>query len=492
MEIYLQTKEEKQVYFSKMQKRLKQEVLLATKYLNFGVKIIRVQCYTLEILPFLEQQFSFVLDDEAKYFDETIMVWKEENFSSCMVSLSDALNPLKNIRLRVEKVCNNRKYPSVSVFHGKDLVLFGDASNQVIELYDDACHVCYYGVSNFNPEELIKQGHLFIQVLNKFLKRKDLNLTHGAVLGLDNQGVLLCARGQRGKSTLAVHALINGFDYVSDDYQILKQDADGLYAYPIYSIITLSPYMYTKMYNCFEGKFCCNNARKDKYVFDISKYHSQFRVHYPIRLALFPEIVNHTAPSIEVCSIQDRERAIVQLIHSTVMQMRDLNNHEVIQKLFNMVSSLPFYKINLCADISKNTECLRNFLEMRSFVPPAREVLKGVLVDITFDLATFLDVETYTLYSMNKFATDVYINLSGGFSEEEIWTHLEELQQKNEKLQEAFQLFVSILRQKNFVRKKCFVGNIPNLNATYAAECGYKLSVLEFAESKTIELINIK
>ena len=152
------------------------------------------------------------------------------------------------------------------------------------------------------PEEAIKQGHLFVQLLNRILKTPDTNLIHGACIGLNGKGVLLCARGQQGKSTLAVHALLDGFEYVSDDYLTLEKSRDGLLAYPIYSIVTLSPQMYNEMYEALQGtRFVSNNARRDKYVLNIANLHARFRTAYPVQVCMLPEIFPGAEPSITRC-----------------------------------------------------------------------------------------------------------------------------------------------------------------------------------------------
>ena len=107
---------------------------------------------------------------------------------------------------------------------------------------------------------------------------------HGAVIGLNGDGICFCARGQRGKSTLSVLSMMKGFEYVSDDYLILHKKDNQLLSSPIYSIITLSPVMYNRLYDYLKGsQFVSNNARKDKYVFNISNFHNTFKQNYPIK-----------------------------------------------------------------------------------------------------------------------------------------------------------------------------------------------------------------
>ncbi len=152
--------------------------------------------------------------------------------------------------------------------------------------------------------------------------------------------------------------MIEGFEYVSDDYLVLEKEGDELYSYPIYSIITLSPKMYNELYDDLKGKFVSNNARKDKYVIDINAYHSAFRNKYPIKICIFPQIVADEKPSIVLCK---KGRAITQFVHSTISQLEDKHDIKTIKKLISFIKDFNFYQINLCSDIRQNVECLRQF-----------------------------------------------------------------------------------------------------------------------------------
>ncbi len=494
MQIKIENLDQKTKYLSIIQQAIETQPLCAVKYLDFGIKVIRVLCHTAEIVPFLEQQMSYVLRDKADSFDETISVGKINNIQSLICKMDDKLDPKINLRLRVEFLLASKKYPNIEFTEetsSKASPVIRCSASTGLMAYDGEKHLCYYGVSNFEPEEFIKLGHLFVQQLNVLLKSDTVNLTHGAVLGYDGKGALLCARGQRGKSTLTVHSLLNGCEYVSDDYQLLEKQSDGLYAYPLYSIITLSPEMYSKMYFDFDGKFCSNNARKDKYVFNISKYHHQFKSRYPIKLCLFPEIVLDEEPTIVPCSAAEKGRAIVQFIHSTVMQMQDLNDHATIAKLWSMVVDLPFYKFNLSPHISKNTEYLHQFLSQE--LPPVsgQENLGTMLLDITFDLANILDTQTFTFYSMNQFATNIYEMLLSGISADLIAQKLGAFKLINSDIIDEFNYFVQILNQKRLLQVSN-TSSRKDIDENLAKTCKYKLSLLEFNTDKTVELIKKK
>lgn len=313
-------------------------------YLDLGVKIVRLVCYSELFIPHIKKQFTYTLLENSDKYDATIVLWHEPQLED--------------------------------IYTHKELFRFVPKSETLDDLYDfivydttmrfhvPKTNTYYHGVKSLEPEEFVREGHAFVQVLYKILKTENTNLVHGACVGLDNKGVLLCARGQRGKSTLTVLSLLKGFEYVSDDYLTLEKQGENLYAHPIYSIITLSPRMYNEMFDELAGsRFISNSARKDKYVINIANFHEQFRKKYPIKFCLFPEIVTDDEPSICECNQQQKGQAVTHLIHSTVIQMLDFYNAETMKKLVDMVNGFKFYRINLCNNIYKNTECLRQFIK---------------------------------------------------------------------------------------------------------------------------------
>jgi hypothetical protein len=345
-------------YFSVLDKRL-QEIgaLQWTKYLDLGTHIIRLVNYSPEFTPHVEKQLTYALKDASPKYDATLVIWKDSLVRSLSLILEQELfnnaliyNYFQDLFLQVFEHKVSTKLPIINV----------DIWNNILTAFNPQSNTYYYAAENLEPEEFIKQGHLFVQTLGKIVKSTTSSLVHGAVVGLHDKGILFCARGQKGKSTLAVCAMIDGFDYVSDDYLILSKDDAGLYADPIYSIVTLSPRMYSELYDALNCKFVSNNARKDKYVLNISGYHDRFRKHYPIKVCMFPQITNEPEPSIVKTG---KGHGVVQLVHSTLQQMGNWHDIETVQKLMSFVTGFDFYQINLCQDIWKNLRCLRDFAE---------------------------------------------------------------------------------------------------------------------------------
>lgn len=488
---------ELQNYIQKIKARVSTKEVVAVKYIALADQIVRVLCYTPEIVPHMEKQLPYVMIDSADKYDSTIVVWKEPDVNGMMAKLDPRWDPKVNMRLRLEMVYHRwTNAPSVALidpeFSKTTPVVMLNTSLGFVKAFDVKERVYYYGVPDFSPEEFIKEGHVFVQQINRLIQNETTNIAHGAIIGFNNNGLLMCARGQRGKSTLTVHAMMHGFEYVADDYQILQNRGGEIYAWPIYSVITLSPKMYNELYDDLKGKFVSNNARKDKYVISIEPYHEQFRKAYPIRLCLFPEIVTDPEPSITFCTPEEKGRAIVQLIQSTVWQMQDLNHPHVIKKMFNMVKEMDFYKFNLSHNIDANTEYLRNFLKDFDFSHRKGIPTDKIMVDITFDLANILDTENYTFYSMNTLATSIYEALLAGVDKATIRSELSRISGKNKDILEEFDLLVETVERKGFLNQQANKPAKFKLNPEFAKECNFKISLLEYATNKTIELINLK
>lgn len=373
-------------YLQKIDSRIKKNhVLQWQKYANLGSKTVKLICYSQEFIPLIEKQLSYILKDFADNYEATIVLWNEievgdfvsdvtDNHIKSRIRIEQLVTKSKNVGFEITDSSNAKRniYTRVNVDNGKisHFEILDDAYSKhnpvvrinsligIVNAFDQENNIYYYGVKDLRPEEFIKHGHIFVQIFNKIAKTSNSALVHGAVVGIDNKGILFCARGQRGKSTLAVLSMMQDFDYVSDDYLILEKEGDDLYSYPIYSIITLSPRMYNELYHDLKGRFVSNNARRDKYVINIDDYHDSFRDKYPIKICMFPQIVSDEKPSIVPCK---KGQAIVQLVHSTINQLEDTYDIKTIRKLISFIKDFDFYQINLCSDISANVECLKQF-----------------------------------------------------------------------------------------------------------------------------------
>ena len=463
------------------------------KYLDLGVTTVRLIINSKEILSLIEHQLSCSLLDFTDTYSSTIVVWNELHPEALSQKIQSYLGEDIKIRIRLQKLLSKSVVTSFDVFDKtKNCSLVScNCETGIINAYNALTNTYYYGVQKLDPEEFLKEGHIFVQILNKILKTPNSNLVHGAVVGLDNKGILFCARGQRGKSTLSVLSMLEGFEYVSDDYLVLEQSKSKLFSYPIYSIITLSSKMYNKLFDKLNGvKFISNNGRKDKYVFNIDVFHKSFRKKYPIELCMFPEIVSDAKPSIIPCK---KGRAITQIVQSTVSQMGDMADSETIRKLISMVSKYEYYQINLCSDINLNVDFLRDFLNNYKYKKHIQNFDDEYIEDITFDIANIINCKTGALYTMNKAATNIYEMLKNGLTINEIKQIVNDkldLSLSHNLLLQLDKLDNYLSSSNDFIVLNNTEQNNKELNFDFIRDCNYNLSIIKHFNSTSTELLN--
>ncbi len=334
-------------YFDKLQNDIEaNNTLYSIRYIHLGNQIVRILIYDKELDRHISNELSFIIDDQCSdRYDYTIIAWLVQRTGSSM----------REHRI-IEEGTSSTSEPVLTI---------DDNTGRIVG-YDDDNSCYYYGFPSSNPEILAMEGHVFFRQFYKMQKASiNSSLVHGACVGIDDNGVLFCAKGNKGKSTLTVSALLKGFDFVSDDYMVIEKDGNGrLFADPVYSIITLSPEMYNRMFDELNGtRFISNNWNQSKYILSVANLHSRFKTHYPIQLCMFPEIVSDEEPSITKCNQLEKGRAITNMVHSTISQMNDHSDTANTLKIIELLKGQEFYNIRLCKDIDKNVNCLKQFLE---------------------------------------------------------------------------------------------------------------------------------
>ncbi|MBR5660907.1 MAG: hypothetical protein IKW99_05090 [Bacteroidales bacterium] len=337
-------------------------------YLDLGgVKTVRLVVADPEAWNMIRRELGWVVTDPVASPDASITLLK---YDSPKDFFRDAMGLpfIHSEEARFETIC-------LIPENGEDGKLFPTAQynrdDQTVHLRDDNSY--YYVTKSYRPEDWINEGHVFVQMLFRILNTEPSTcLVHGACVGAGGHGILMCARGNMGKSTLAVTSMLNGMEYVSEDYLILSRaNPEGeLRASPIYSIITLSPRMYNVLYEKMDkARFVGISHFKGKYVFDMSAYSDRLRRDYPIRACVFPEInLSAMEPAVELVSGSEKSRAITQIAHSTIFQMwssgliREQQDAKTILKIIGMVRDLPFYRITLTTDLDANSGCLRKLV----------------------------------------------------------------------------------------------------------------------------------
>ena len=348
--------EQRRILFSSLRERLFRDCPHPDEvYVDLaGLKTVRILCFHPQARAMVYKQLGWVIIDAVDNPDATVFFWEQPSLAE-----------FKKNALGLDVDDNDVWLQLVLKDEEGKLTPFAEINDEsgFIRMWEK--DVLYFSSVDLSPESLLKAGHIFVNEFYRIVSTQSSSLIHGACVGVDGNGVLLCARGSRGKSTLAVTALLQGFEYVSDDYLVLRKDeGDVLRSWPIYSFIALSHKMYNELFDELEGaRFIGNHLSKEKYVLGITKWKDSVRFGYPVRACVFPEIVSDPRPQVVPCTAQEKGRAMTHLIHSTITQMGDQGNVGAVRKLIGMMQPLPFYRILLSPDIRLNAECLRAFVK---------------------------------------------------------------------------------------------------------------------------------
>lgn len=322
---------------NRFQEKAKQ-ISVVTKYLDLGVKVIRLRIACEHFVPKLKQYFSCSLKDNVDGYDDTIYIWKDEVSSFI-----------------------NEQYESkhVMIAYQNQRLIKIDPENKIINAENPKEKKYYFIAEDFSYQVLSQQGHLFVRLISQIVRAEKSALVHSAAVGIDNKGVLICAMGGRGKTTLAVSCLLDGFQYVADDYLVLNKNNGDLSAYPIYSMIALTPQICKQMPN-LKTEFICNNYNNTKYLLNVSFYDNKLARGLPLKAIVFPNIKDIQEPTIEKT---DRNRAITQMVYSTASQMGTDDDKTYMKLLISLIKDLNFYQINLSRNLDKNVKILRQFIK---------------------------------------------------------------------------------------------------------------------------------
>ena len=120
-----------------------------------------------------------------------------------------------------------------------------------------------------------------------------------------------------------------------------------------------------------------------------------------------------------------------------------------------------------------------------------REILSDekIFTDITYDLANLINSEKGIVYSMNKFATNVYENLLQGASKESILAELVQFADENVNIKRDFELMLKALEEKEIYKYIDMNSGEAKINPEFAEENNYRLSIIEHIEEEYRELV---
>lgn len=188
--------------------------------------------------------------------------------------------------------------------------------------------------------------HPFVKNIFLWAQSRDLLILHAAAVGIDGHGVLLVGHGGAGKSTLACACLVEGFDFVSDDYCLLNATGSRI-VFPVYTDVFLNPDSLEKlpMFKPFE----ILPMQSEKPSFTIGE--SRIKSSLSVEAIILPQITDNLEPVIKP---DETSKALGQVVFSTVKQLGRFHETEFVRKLSQRLLGMPVYRFSLTKDLQKN------------------------------------------------------------------------------------------------------------------------------------------
>ncbi len=226
---------------------------------------------------------------------------------------------------------------------------------------NDGTH-CYVGWKTLEEDIPRQLGHFLYKQFSAILRQQDCHMLHGGCVGVDGTGVLLCGVGGSGKSTLAAACLLNGMDYVAEDYLFLTRKDGEYQAFPTYSTMNLSDFMLENMPEYAEHDLGYRGW-KGKHFVDLSHWKEQFCPGMKVTAMVLPCITDREEPILYEIP---PTRPMAQLISSTVRQTSNLMDDARILELSQLLQGMPTWQMELCPDVRKNAAVLRSWIADRN------------------------------------------------------------------------------------------------------------------------------
>jgi len=195
-------------------------------------------------------------------------------------------------------------------------------------------------------------------LLHWWMERNGCQLVHAAAVGVDGRALLIVGKGGLGKSSTALACLEAGFEFLGDDYVIVRHEPEPT-VYGLYASAKLNPWDKDR-FEMLRSFLVRDDVPADEKA--VILLHPAFRTSMPAEMKL---------EAIAVPQVHDREETTLSpesaaVVHeaasfTTMSQLPYAGNHT--HHLFtSLCAKLPGYRLELGRDRARIPEAIANFL----------------------------------------------------------------------------------------------------------------------------------
>jgi len=240
---------------------------------------------------------------------------------------------------------------------------FNDQGN-ILSVIDVSKRIAFYFTSDVEQLPDYEISAPMRTIIHWFCRMNQLLFVHGAGIGYQGMGILLVGRGGAGKSTTALLSLLNGFEFIGDDY-IAISVRDTIKGYPVYRSAKLTDASLSKLPELKPYQLKMNHENvygqqhQEKNIVrlddNIGKLVSSLSLHMMMR----PMVAQAKQTSFQSISPM---QLLADFAGSTILQMPGCGA-DMLRELTNICRKLPSYSMRLSQDFNEIAETLKQFIQ---------------------------------------------------------------------------------------------------------------------------------